>query len=117
MARLPMFPPPHLFCNCVFLKELRGLRFVSAHSKGLTRGQLRPKPGKTRCLLGTAHSKGLKPANSRQLAVNTSRRMKSLRARRVSRWRFPVGKGRGRGSQVWQTQDLRERVLGSVAMI
>ena len=23
----------------------------------------------------------------------------------------------GRGSQVWQTQDLRERVLGSVAMI
>ena len=90
-------PSPHVFSELRILKGLRGLLFVTAHSKGLTRGQLRPKPGKTRCLLGTAHSKGLKPANSRQLAVNTSRRMKSLRARRVSRWRFPVGKGRGEG--------------------
>src|SRR6184192_2671826 len=37
-------------------------------------------------------------------------------------WREKEGEGDGnggggRGSQVWQTQDLQERVLGSVAMI
>jgi hypothetical protein len=32
----------------------------SAHSKGLKCGRLRLKTGKTRCLFGTAHSKGLK---------------------------------------------------------
>jgi hypothetical protein len=32
----------------------------SAHSKGLKCGRLRLETGKTRCLSGTAHSKGLK---------------------------------------------------------
>jgi len=40
-----------------------------------------------------------------------------MSARRVSRWQFTVGKGQGRGSQVWQGKDLREGVFGSVAMI
>src|ERR1700756_5350943 len=33
---------------------------VNADSKGVAGGQLRPKPSKTRCLLVSAHSKGLK---------------------------------------------------------
>jgi hypothetical protein len=33
---------------------------TSAHSKGLKGGRLRLKTGETRCLSGTAHSKGLK---------------------------------------------------------
>src|SRR5205823_154129 len=69
-------PSPHLFSELRILKGLRGLLFVTAHSKEVTDGQLRPKPGKTRCLLGTAHSKGLSRVNSRQFTVNSSRRVR-----------------------------------------
>ena len=37
-------------------------------------------------------------------------------AREEEEKEMKMGEG-GRGSQVWQTQDLRERVFGSVAMI
>lgn len=43
-------------------KEFTDTVFVSADSKGVTGGQFRPKPDKTRCLLISADSKGLRGA-------------------------------------------------------
>jgi hypothetical protein len=51
--------PPHFF-GTAHSKGLTKLLFVSAHSTELNQPQLRPKPDKTRCLVVSAHSKGLK---------------------------------------------------------
>src|SRR5437762_11544389 len=67
---------PPLFFVSAHSKGLTAPICVTAHSKEVTDGQLRPKPGKTRCLLGTAHSKGLSRVNSRQFTVNSSRRVR-----------------------------------------
>src|SRR2546430_13694556 len=55
-------PPPRCFVSA-HSKGVTASICVTAHSKGVAGGQLRPKPGKTRCLLVTAHSKGLSARN------------------------------------------------------
>ncbi len=55
-GRLPS-PPP--FFGTAHSKGFTDVVSVSADSKGVAEGQLRPKPGKTLCLLASAHSKGV----------------------------------------------------------
>ena len=52
-------------------KRVTGEFFVSADSKGLADGQFRPKQGKTRNVLVSADSKGVRGANV--LAVERSK--------------------------------------------
>src|SRR5262245_9832443 len=67
-------PLPPTFFVSAHSKGVTDVIFVSADPKGVMGGQLRPKPGKTRCFRISAHSKGDRERlNVARLNVLTSR--------------------------------------------